>query len=79
MSVQPTATAAMLAIGDELLSGRTKDRNIGHLAEVLTVAGIDLKEVRIVGDEPHIIADTLNTLRRQLRLRLHLRRDRPDP
>lgn len=58
------ATAAMLAIGDELLSGRTKDRNIGHLSEVLTIAGIDLKEVRIVGDEPHIIADTLNTLRR---------------
>ncbi|KAB0682117.1 competence/damage-inducible protein A [Aureimonas leprariae] len=54
----------MLAIGDELLSGRTKDRNIGHLAEVFTVAGIDLKEVRIVGDEPTQIADTLNTLRR---------------
>lgn len=57
-------TAAMLAIGDELLSGRTKDKNIGHLAEVMTIAGIDLKEVRIVGDEPHMIADTLNTLRR---------------
>ena len=57
-------TAAMLAIGDELLSGRTKDKNIGHLAEVMTMAGIDLKEVRIVGDEPHMIADTLNTLRR---------------
>ncbi|MEX6508553.1 competence/damage-inducible protein A [Jiella sp. M17.18] len=65
MTETPAATAAMLAIGDELLSGRTKDRNIGHLAEVLTVAGIDLKEVRIVGDEPHIIADTLNTLRRE--------------
>ena len=65
MSEGLPATAAMLAIGDELLSGRTKDRNIGHLAEVLTMAGIDLKEVRIVGDEPHIIADTLNTLRRQ--------------
>lgn len=59
-----TATAAMLAIGDELLSGRTKDKNIGHLAEVMTLAGIDLKEVRIVGDDPHMIADTLNTLRR---------------
>ncbi|MEH6721393.1 MAG: competence/damage-inducible protein A [Aurantimonas endophytica] len=59
------ATAAMLAIGDELLSGRTKDRNIGYLAEMMTVAGIDLKEVRIVGDEPHLISDTLNTLRRQ--------------
>ncbi|MBO0661481.1 competence/damage-inducible protein A [Jiella sp. CQZ9-1] len=54
----------MLAIGDELLSGRTKDKNIGHLAEVMTVAGIDLKEVRIIGDEPHMIADTVNTLRR---------------
>ncbi|MBO0903937.1 competence/damage-inducible protein A [Jiella sp. MQZ13P-4] len=54
----------MLAIGDELLSGRTKDKNIGHLAEVMTLAGIDLKEVRIVGDDPHMIADTLNTLRR---------------
>ncbi|BDA84309.1 molybdenum cofactor biosynthesis protein [Aureimonas sp. SA4125] len=57
-------TAAMLAIGDEILSGRTKDRNIGHLATVLTMAGIDLKEVRIIGDDPHLIADTLNTLRR---------------
>jgi molybdenum cofactor synthesis domain-containing protein len=64
MTAAPAPTAAMLAIGDELLSGRTKDRNIGHLAEMLTVAGIDLKEVRIVGDEPHVIADTLNTLRR---------------
>ena len=44
-------TAAMLVIGDEILSGRTKDRNIGHLADVLTVIGIDLSEVRIVGDE----------------------------
>ena len=63
---QPSAptTAAMLAIGDEILSGRTKDKNIGHLADVLTMAGIDLKEVRIIGDEPHVIADTLNTLRR---------------
>ena len=65
MQPPPPTTAAMLAIGDEILSGRTKDRNIGHLAEVLTAAGIDLKEVRIVGDEPAVIADTLNTLRRQ--------------
>ena len=35
-------TAAMLAIGDELLSGRTKDKNIGHLADMLTLSGIDL-------------------------------------
>ncbi|KAA0971235.1 competence/damage-inducible protein A [Aureimonas fodinaquatilis] len=53
----------MLAIGDELLSGRTKDRNIGYLADVLTLAGIDLKEVRIVADEPVDIAAAINALR----------------
>ncbi len=46
-SFSSPVTAAMLAIGDELLSGRTKDKNIGHLADVLTMSGIDLKEVRI--------------------------------
>lgn len=64
MTPSPAPTAAMIAIGDEVLSGRTKDKNIGHLADVFTVAGIDLKEVRIIGDEPSQIADTLNTLRR---------------
>jgi molybdenum cofactor synthesis domain-containing protein len=56
-------TAAMLAIGDELLSGRTKDKNIGHLADLMTVAGIDLKEVRIVADEEDAIVEALNALR----------------
>jgi molybdenum cofactor synthesis domain-containing protein len=56
-------TAAMLVIGDELLSGRTKDRNIGHLAEVMTAVGIDLKEVRIVPDEIEAIATAVNELR----------------
>lgn len=56
-------TAAMLAIGDELLSGRTKDKNIGHLADVLTLAAIDLKEVRIVADEQDAIVEALNALR----------------
>lgn len=56
-------TAAMLAIGDELLSGRTKDKNIGHLADVLTLSGIDLKEVRIVADEEEAIVEALNALR----------------
>ena len=58
-----TVTAAMLAIGDELLSGRTKDKNIGHLASILTAVGIDLKEVRIVADEEDDIVDALNALR----------------
>ena len=56
-------TAGILVIGDEILSGRTKDKNIGFIAEYLTNIGIDLKQVRIVGDdEPEIIA-ALNALR----------------
>jgi molybdenum cofactor synthesis domain-containing protein len=49
-------TAAVLVIGDEILSGRTKDKNIGYIAEFLTNMGIDLKEVRVVPDEePEIV------------------------
>jgi len=63
MSEVRTVTAAALAIGDELLSGRTKDRNIGHLAELLTAAGIELAEVRMVPDEQDRIVEALNALR----------------
>lgn len=63
MAKKPPVSAAMLAIGDEILSGRTKDKNIGHLAETLAIVGIDLKEVRIVSDEPGAIAEALNALR----------------
>ncbi|MFP3440764.1 molybdopterin-binding protein, partial [Pantoea sp. SIMBA_133] len=56
-------TAAMVVIGDEILSGRTKDRNIGHLADMLTAVGIDLKEVRIVSDDEAAIVEAVNTLR----------------
>ena len=56
-------TAALLVIGDEILSGRTKDRNIGFVAEYLTVIGIDLKEVRVVPDEEPEIVAALNALR----------------
>ena len=56
-------TAAMLVIGDEILSGRTKDKNIGHIAEYLTNIGIDLKEVRVVADEEDEIVAALNALR----------------
>lgn len=62
-SSSSVVSAAMLAIGDELLSGRTKDKNIGHLADVLTMSGIDLKEVRIVSDEEDAIIDAVNALR----------------
>lgn len=58
-----TVTAAALAIGDELLSGRTKDKNIAHLAEMLTASGIALEEVRIVPDDQDRIVEALNALR----------------
>ena len=56
-------TAAVLVIGDEILSGRTKDKNIGYIAEYLTGIGIDLKEVRVVPDEEPEIVTALNALR----------------
>ncbi len=53
----PNPTAAMLVIGDEILSGRTLDSNTNHLAKELTAHGIDLREVRVVSDDaPAIVA-----------------------
>ena len=60
---QDTITAALLVIGDEILSGRTKDKNIGYIAEYLTNIGIDLKEVRVVPDEMEEIVEAVNRLR----------------
>jgi molybdenum cofactor synthesis domain-containing protein len=56
-------TAGLLIIGDEILSGRTKDKNIGYIAEYLGRIGIDLKEVRVVGDAEAAIVEALNALR----------------
>ena len=56
-------TASMIAIGDELLSGRTKDANIHYLAEWLTQRGIRLGEVRIIGDIEENIVKSVNELR----------------
>lgn len=56
-------TAALLVIGDEILSGRTKDRNIGTVAEKLCSIGIDLKEVRVVGDDESAIVDAVRELK----------------
>jgi len=58
-------TAALVVIGDEVLSGRTKDRNIGYVAEKLTETGIQLKEVRIVADDQDAIGEAVNTLRQR--------------
>src|SRR6478735_8960059 len=62
-SENEVVTAGLLVIGDEILSGRTKDKNIGYTAEYLTAIGIDLKEVRIVPDEEPEIVAALNALR----------------
>jgi molybdenum cofactor synthesis domain-containing protein len=56
-------SAGLLVIGDEILSGRTKDKNIGYIAEYLTALGIDLMEVRVVADNEAGIVDALNALR----------------
>jgi molybdenum cofactor synthesis domain-containing protein len=56
-------TAGLLVIGDEILSGRTKDKNIGYIAEYLTALGIDLKEVRVVGDDEEAIVGALDAMR----------------
>lgn len=55
-------TAAMLVIGDEILSGRTRDANMHHLAGELTAVGIDLKEVRVVSDDQSAIIDAVKAL-----------------
>ncbi|MDU8927632.1 molybdopterin-binding protein [Alisedimentitalea sp. MJ-SS2] len=58
----PNPTAAMIVIGDEILSGRTRDANMHHLAGELATAGIDLKEVRVVSDDPSAITDATRAL-----------------
>jgi molybdenum cofactor synthesis domain-containing protein len=58
-----SVTAALLIIGDEILSGRTKDKNIGYIAEYLTGIGIDLREVRVVPDVEEEIVAAVTALR----------------
>ena len=62
---EPTGivTAAIIVIGDEILSGRTKDKNIGYIAEHCTNIGIQVKEVRVVPDDEGEIVEAVNTLR----------------
>jgi molybdenum cofactor synthesis domain-containing protein len=58
----PNPTAAMLVIGDEILSGRTRDANMHYLAGELTRAGIDLHEVRVISDDPEAIVAAVRAL-----------------
>ena len=71
-------TAAVLVIGDEILSGRTKDKNIGFIADYLTAIGIDLKEVRVISDDEAAIVASRQYAARALHLPLHHRRHRAD-
>jgi molybdenum cofactor synthesis domain-containing protein len=63
MTASAPVTAGLLVIGDEILSGRTKDKNIGYIAEYLTNIGIDLREVRVVPDIEEEIVTALDALR----------------
>ena len=63
MAAEKIVTAALLVIGDEILSGRTADRNIHYVAEHMTRVGIRLQEVRVVGDEEDAIVAAVNELR----------------
>lgn len=56
-------TAAVLLIGNEVLSGRTKDKNLGFIADYLTALGIDLMEARVIADDESDIVDAVNALR----------------
>jgi molybdenum cofactor synthesis domain-containing protein len=58
-------TAAVLLIGDEILSGRTKDQNLGFIADYLAALGIDLKEARVVPDIADDIVNAVNALRQR--------------
>jgi molybdenum cofactor synthesis domain-containing protein len=56
-------TAALVVIGDEILSGRTQDKNVAQLAKWLNVQGIRLAEVRVVADDEAAIVEAVNALR----------------
>jgi molybdenum cofactor synthesis domain-containing protein len=62
MSTSVNPTAAIIVIGDEVLSGRTKDKNIGWLAEHLGAQGIKLCEVRVISDKRQAIIDAVQIL-----------------
>jgi len=59
-------TAAIIVIGDEILSGRTKDQNIPHIANYLNEIGIRLIEVRIIPDNTNAIIEAVNALRKRV-------------
>jgi molybdopterin-biosynthesis enzyme MoeA-like protein len=63
MTTSRIFTAALIIIGDEILSGRTQDKNVGQIALWLNIQGIRLREVRVVADVEEAIVEAVNTLR----------------
>ncbi len=60
-----TATACLIMIGNEILSGRTRDKNLPMIAEKLNEHGVRLMQARIIPDIEEVIAETVNTCRKQ--------------
>ena len=63
MAMNEGVTAAVLIIGDEILSGRTQDANLAAIARYLAPFGVDVAEARVVGDVKGEIVAALNALR----------------
>ncbi|NIA69596.1 competence/damage-inducible protein A [Pelagibius litoralis] len=61
----PTVTACLLIIGNEILSGRTQDKNLAYIGEQLNLLGVRMMEVRVVPDDEAVIVSTLNEVRRR--------------
>mgnify|MGYP000579510743 CR=1 FL=1 len=59
-------TAALIIIGDEILSGRTQDKNVSQIALWLNIQGIRLKEVRVVADDMDAIIEAVNLFRAKI-------------
>ncbi len=63
IDTEQIVTAGLMIIGDEILSGRTQDKNIAYIADHLTTIGIQLREVRIVPDQEDRIVGAVNAMR----------------
>jgi len=63
MNDNKTVTAALIIIGNEILSGRTQDANLQYLAKTLNEVGVVLREVRVIPDDEAMIVETVNALR----------------
>lgn len=68
MSTHHLVTAAIVVIGNEVLSGRTQDTNTHYLAGALAGLGIVVKEVRVIPDDETVIIDAVNILRRRVNM-----------